>query len=130
MVEQARRVSRQLSDDMQLRVVSGPNRYQAATDKPVCYVPVIGSVPFGFLWYCDDDDAAHYLQQASGGLAAAQASVGWAAVLLEAREAGLKPSEAVLVWAAKIDAVRLGKVIGSTPQVSTLAELKALAANS
>ncbi|SDI95774.1 hypothetical protein SAMN05444157_0987 [Frankineae bacterium MT45] len=130
MVEQPRPVSRQLSDPMQFKVVWEPNRYNRQTTLPITFVPIVADVPLGFLWYCDEDDAARYLPRASGGVPAMQAGPGWAAILLEAREAGLSPSEAVLVWAARIDGVRLGKVDTSDPKTSTLTELEALAANS
>lgn len=94
-----RPINPRFDDDMMFNLVSpGPPRYQTGTDKPVRYFTVAdkeNGVVLGYVWACDEDDAAAWEpRQAAGPRAFAEGGI-WHARLEEAKGRGLLPFQAL-----------------------------------
>ncbi|MFB6850575.1 hypothetical protein ACFCXS_37865 [Streptomyces sp. NPDC056373] len=93
-----RTINPRFADDMMFNLVSpGPPRYRTETDKPVRYFTVVdkeGNEILGYVWACDEDDAAAWEpRQAAGPRAFAEGGI-WHARLEEAKGRGLLPLQA------------------------------------
>src|SRR5258706_5868401 len=86
-----------MTEDLEMREVSGPPRYTLHTDKPVEHITLMteeGEL-MGYLYANDDDDAAGW-QLAAGASPTAQNLVApWNRMLLDAKKRGLEPSAAL-----------------------------------
>ncbi|MFJ9774786.1 hypothetical protein ACIRVF_26675 [Kitasatospora sp. NPDC101157] len=120
-----------LSEDLQLRVLEGgPVHYEYSTDKPVEYVTVAdehGRV-LGYLWGCDADDAAGWVDHQVAGRAALQAAGHWVMKLRNAKSRALLPSQALAELSTEPGAGRSGQIVpGSQAKAESVEVLRAKA---
>ncbi|MGW3041573.1 hypothetical protein ACWC9T_16385 [Kitasatospora sp. NPDC001159] len=111
-----------LAEDMQLRVLEGgPVDYSYSTDKPVEYAAVAndeGDV-LGYLWACDADDAAGWVERRAVGPAAAQAAGYWLMKMRSAKSRALLPTQALAELSADTDGGRAGHVVSASRAMAT-----------
>ncbi|MEV6961556.1 hypothetical protein AB0M97_20610 [Streptomyces sp. NPDC051207] len=127
-----RPVNPRLNEDLPLEAKpGGPPRYRSTTDKPVQYVTVVdpeaGSV-LGYAWASDEDDAAGWVTRKAGGPRAFNEGVTWSTRLHDAKERGIRPSEALAELTREGGAGGVGQILpGSHKQAPNAATVKALA---
>ncbi|MGW3020669.1 hypothetical protein [Streptomyces longwoodensis] len=80
------------------QVGSGPSRYRRRTDKPVRYLTVVdkesGAV-LGYVWACDEDDAAAWVSRSDAGGRGLAEGGHWHTRLQDAKGRGIPPSQAL-----------------------------------
>ncbi|MGL4177892.1 MAG: ADP-ribosyltransferase [Dermatophilaceae bacterium] len=121
--------SPRLSEDLQFKVVSGPQDYASKTAASVEYMKV-GSEDgvLGYLWAADADGAAGYEASPSGDDDAENAGMPWVLRLREAKAEGLTPTQALERMEAHPGSPDGGRVIaGSRNRAESLAALRELA---
>lgn len=106
------------------------NRYADTAPGPVQYVLVANdSGVLGYLWACDESDAAGYEHRRSAGAAAVTASAFWRRKLRGPKAVGLPPSQAIAQLTAEPARPTTGRIVvgsaGVAPSVAVLAELAA-----
>ncbi|HEV8146923.1 MAG TPA: hypothetical protein VGP79_11100 [Bryobacteraceae bacterium] len=117
-----------MTEDLELRVVSGPPKYTSRTDKPVDHITLqttAGEV-MGYIYVNDDDDAAGWCPHAGASPTAQNHAAFWIRILLDFKKRGLKPS-AALDQMLRTTHPRSHVVTGSRTTSTNLAELKVLA---
>lgn len=78
------------------QVAPGPARYRTRTDKPVRYFEVVDkqdATVLGYVWACDEDDAAAWEPRQSAGPKALVEGSAWHALLTAAKGRDLPPSQ-------------------------------------
>lgn len=96
-VADERRVPGYMTEDLELRVVSGPPRYASATGGAVEHITLQradGEV-MGFLYFNDEDDAAGWVARTGASPEAWNDAAYWVRILRDCKGRGLKPSEAL-----------------------------------
>src|SRR3954451_478835 len=86
-----------MTEDLQMREISGPPRYTSRTDKPVEHITLrttTGEV-MGYFYFNDDDDAAGWQPQAGASPTAQNHAAFWVGILLDCKKRGLNPSAAL-----------------------------------
>ena len=86
-----------MTEDLQLREVSGPPRYTSRTNGPVEHITLrrtSGEV-MGYIYFNDDDDAAGWQARAGASPDAWNDAASWIRILRDAKVRGLKPTEAL-----------------------------------
>ncbi len=117
-----------MTEDLEMREVSGPPKYTSRTDRPVEHVTLrttAGEV-MGYIYVNDDDDAAGWQSQAGSSPAAQNHASFWLRILHDAKKLGLKPSAALDEMLRATDPSS-HVVAGSRTTSINLAALKALA---
>ncbi|MEU6492275.1 hypothetical protein AB0D09_42495 [Streptomyces sp. NPDC049097] len=109
----------------------GPPRYQDWTEKPVRYFTVVdkqsGTV-LGYVWGGDEDDAAAYEPQQAAGPRGVNEGGFWIRRLGNAKERGLRPSQALVELLADPEPGGKGRPLpGSLADASSAAAVDALA---
>ena len=92
-----RKVRGPMSEDLELRIVSGPPRYTSRTDKPVEHLALAddqGNV-IGYIYANDEDEAAGWQARPAAGFHAQNLVAPWIRMLHEAKRRSLKPSAAL-----------------------------------
>lgn len=86
-----------MTEDLELRVVSGPPRYRARTEGPVEYLTIADQSGFvvGFIYANDADDVAGWMSRAAAGHQAHSAYFPWMMKLRACKARGLPPSAAL-----------------------------------
>ncbi|MFJ1752749.1 type VII secretion system-associated protein [Kitasatospora sp. NPDC088134] len=123
--------SPRLSQDMQMSVAEGgPPHYAYRTDKPVEYVAVANarSGLIGYLWVCDEDDAAGWERRPVAGDDAYNGSGFWVLRFRETKARGLAPSQALAELATLDGGVQNGRIVpGSHARAESVAQLREIA---
>ncbi|MFG2373621.1 hypothetical protein ACGFY9_19375 [Streptomyces sp. NPDC048504] len=127
-----RPVNPRFAEDMWFQEApGGPPRYQDWTDKPVQYFTVVdkqGGAVLGYVWACDEDDAAAYEPRQAGGPRAVNEGGFWIRRLRKAKERGLRPSQALAEFSADPDPAGKGRPLpGSLADAPNTAAVEALA---
>ncbi|MEU7098356.1 hypothetical protein AB0A66_08425 [Streptomyces longwoodensis] len=132
MTEPARKSARRDEDVHFNSVGEGPPRYRTRTDKPVQYLTVVdktGGAVLGYVWACDEDDAAAWVPRDDAGGRALAEGGHWHARLRGAKERGLLPSQALAELVSSPEGNR-GRVLpGSLTDAPNSDAVKALAAS-
>ncbi|HEX7900830.1 MAG TPA: hypothetical protein VF950_23940 [Planctomycetota bacterium] len=117
------------SEDLELRVVSGPPKYTSRTDKPVEHITLADArdVVIGYIYANDDDDAAGWVARAEADSEAWNLAARWARMLMDAKRRGLKPSGALDEMIRAGSDARSHVVPGSRRTAAGLAALRKLA---
>ncbi|MGI5140023.1 MULTISPECIES: hypothetical protein [unclassified Streptomyces] len=123
------RINPRFAEDLPFNEVSGPPRYNRATDGPVQYVSIAnaaGSV-IGYVWANDADEAAGWLTPPGLRPADLNAGAPWLWKLRDAKARDLAPTAllAELMEGAG-DSERSHVVPGSLSEVGTLGALRDL----
>lgn len=109
----------------------GPARYQDWTDKPVRYFTVVdkqGGAVLGYVWACDEDEAAAYEPRQAAGPRAVNEGSFWIRRLRNAKERGLRPSQALAEFLADPAPTGKGRPLpGSLADAANAAAVEALA---
>ena len=86
-----------MTEDLQMREVSGPAKYKSHTDKSVEYIAIANEqgVVLGYIYANDEDDAAGWVPRPEAGPDAHAGAHPWIMKLLDAKKRGLKPSAAL-----------------------------------
>ncbi|WP_395293969.1 hypothetical protein ACF9IK_10525 [Kitasatospora hibisci] len=108
-------------------VEGGPVRYAFRTEKPVEYVAVASDSTgiLGYLWACDADDAAGWVDRPAAGAVAMNSGSYWYGKLREAKARGLLPSLALAELSADTEGGWSGQVLpGSRTRAGSIAELQ------
>ncbi|EST24579.1 hypothetical protein M878_30085 [Streptomyces roseochromogenus subsp. oscitans DS 12.976] len=116
---------------MQFNLVApGPSRYPTRTDKPVRYFTVVdkeGGAALGYVWACDEDDAAAWVPRAAAGGRALAEGGHWHARLQEAKGRGVPPSQALAEMLSNPEGNRGRALQDSLSDAPNAAAVKALA---
>jgi hypothetical protein len=82
-----------MTEDLQLREVSGPPSYKGTTDKAVEYIAIANErdVIIAYIYANDEDDVVAWLTRPDGGHEAQGAYYPWMIKLRELKARGLKP---------------------------------------
>jgi hypothetical protein len=117
------------TEDLQPRLVGGPEDYAYSTDGPVRYVAVaVDSGILGYLWASDGDGAAGFEPRPAAGDDAFNAAVSWRGKLRAAKGRGRTPTQALADLAGDPGTPVMGRVLpGSEGQATGLAALRRLA---
>ena len=86
-----------MTEDLEMRLVSGPPRYPSNTNGPVEHITLAtkrGDV-IGYIYANDEDAAAGWVAAASASPAAQNLAAPWIRMLHDARKRSLKPSAAL-----------------------------------
>ncbi|MEU6237312.1 hypothetical protein [Kitasatospora sp. NPDC047058] len=114
--------------DMQMRLVEGgPVDYTFRTEKPVEYVAVANASDgiLGYLFACDADDAAGWVDRPAAGAVAMNSGTYWYGKLRDAKGRGLLPSQALAELSADTGGGWSGQVVpGSRARAESLAGLR------
>ena len=83
-----------MTEDLQMREVSGPPRYTSRTEKPVEHITLAtqDGKPIGFFYVNDEDEAAGWQPVAGASPDEQNLVAPWYRMLLDAKKRGLKPS--------------------------------------
>ena len=86
-----------MTEDMELRQVSGPPRYTSRTNGPVEHITLATNQGelMGYIYANDEDAAAGWQAAARASPAAQNLAAPWIRMLHDARKRGLKPSAAL-----------------------------------
>ena len=86
-----------MTEDLQMREISGPPRYTSRTDKPVEHITLATQEgkPIGYCYASDEDEAAGCLPLAGASPDEQNLFPPWNRMLLDAKKRGLKPSAAL-----------------------------------
>jgi hypothetical protein len=85
-----------MTEDLELREISGPPRYTSRTDKPVEHITLAtkeGGI-IGYIYANDEDEAAGWQAVAGASPDAQNLAAPWMRMLRDAKKRGLKPSAA------------------------------------
>lgn len=118
-----------MTEDLELKIVSGPPAYARHTDKPVEHITLQradGEI-MGYIYCNDDDDAAGWVPRAGASPEASNDASFWIRILQDARKRGLKPSEALDAMMRTANP-KSHVVAGSRTRSENLDSLRALAA--
>ncbi|MFE9097643.1 hypothetical protein [Streptomyces sp. NPDC007264] len=127
-----RPINPRFDDDMWFNQVSpGPPRYQTQTEKPVRYFAVAdkdnGAV-LGYVWVCDEDDAAAWEPRQAAGPRALMEGSGWFHRLEKAKGRGVPPSQALAELLAEPAVGKFGRALpDSLSDAPNAGAVKALA---
>ena len=85
-----------MTEDLQLRLISGPPSYRGITDKSVGYIAIANQsdVIVGYLYANDDDDVAAWQPRPAAGHDAYSTYYRWMVLLRDCKARGFKPSAA------------------------------------
>ncbi|MGI5140022.1 MULTISPECIES: hypothetical protein [unclassified Streptomyces] len=127
-----RPINPRFDDDMRfVERPGGPPRYRDWTDKPVQYFTVIdkqGGAVLGYVWAGDEDDAAAYEPQQAAGPRGVNESGFWIRRLRNAKERGIRPSQALAELLAVPEPGGKGRPVpGSLTDAPNAAAVEALA---
>ncbi len=127
-----RPINRRFDEDVHFNLVSpGPPRYQNYTDRPVRYFTVVdkeGGAVLGYVWASDEDEAAAYEPRQAAGPRAMNEGSFWIRRLRNAKERGLRPSQALAEFSADPDPAGKGRPLpGSLTHAPNAAAVEALA---
>ncbi|MFI6725509.1 hypothetical protein NRF20_14425 [Streptomyces sp. R-74717] len=117
-------------EDMQLKRVAGPPRYNRVAQGPVQYVRVADSdgVVIGYVWANDEGDAAGWVTPQGLGAAAINAGAAWLRKLRDAKSRGIAPTALLAELVRDTSDIKgSGVVPGSLAEAPSLAALKELA---
>ena len=86
-----------MTEDLQMREISGPPRYTSRTNGPVEHVPLAtqDGKPIGYFYANDEDEAAGWQPVAGASPDEQNLVAPWNRMLLDAKKRGLKPSAAL-----------------------------------
>src|SRR5204862_4791325 len=86
-----------LTEDLQPREIAGPPRYRSRTDKAVECIAIADrqEVVIGYLYANDEDDAAGWQARPAAGVEAQNLAAPWIRRLRDAKQRGLRPTEAL-----------------------------------
>lgn len=86
-----------MTEDLELREISGPPRYTSRTDKPVEHVTLATQAGkrIGYLYANDEDEAAGWQPVAGASPDEQNLVAPWMRMLQNAKQRGLKPSAAL-----------------------------------
>ena len=86
-----------MTEDLQMREISGPPRYTYRTDKPVEHITLATQEgkPIGYFYANDEDEAAGCQPLAGASPDEMNLFPPWNRMLLDAKKRGLKPSAAL-----------------------------------
>jgi hypothetical protein len=117
------------TEDLQPRLVGGPEDYAYNTEGPVRYLAVASdSGTLGYLWASDEDNAAGFEPRPGAGGDAFNAAVSWRGKLREAKNRGRTPTQALVDLAADPGTATMGRAVpGSEAEASSLRALRELA---
>jgi len=85
-----------MTEDLEMREISGPPRYTSRTDKPVEHITLAtkeGEL-IGYIYANDEDEAAGWQAVAGASPDAQNLAAPWMRMLRDAKKRGLKPSAA------------------------------------
>lgn len=122
-----------MTEDLQLREVSGPPSYKGITEKPVEYIAIANQSDdvIAYIYANDEDDVVAWQARPAVGHEAHSAYYPWMIKLRDFKARGLKPSAALdeLVRGGTDDPANpRGHVVpGSRQHAASLAALKQLA---
>ncbi|MEV0483141.1 hypothetical protein AB0I69_21350 [Streptomyces sp. NPDC050508] len=127
-----RPINRRFDEDVHFNLVSpGPPKYRNRTDKPVRYFTVVdkeGGAVLGYVWAGDEDEAAAYEPRQAAGPRAVNEGGFWIRRLRNAKERGLRPSQALAEFSAGRDPAGKGRPLpGSLTDAPNAAAVEALA---
>jgi hypothetical protein len=120
-----------LTEDLELRIVSGPPRYAVETAKPVEHVTLrrASGELIGYLYFNDEDDVAGWQARAGATPEAWNEAGFWIVKLQQCKQRGLKPGEALnellQITNASSEIVRDSR--RTVPNLAALRELAATA---
>ncbi len=117
-----------MSEDLELRIVSGPPRYTSPTDKPVEHITLAddqGAIA-GYFYANDEDGAAGWVPAASATPDQQNLAAPWVRLLHSGKARGLKPSAALEEMLAASNS-RSRVVAGSRRVSASLNTLRELA---
>ncbi|MER6075052.1 hypothetical protein ACFYZB_43355 [Streptomyces sp. NPDC001852] len=127
-----RPINPRFDEDVHFRLVApGPPRYLTRTEKPVRYLTVVdkeGGAALGYVWACDEDDAAAWVPRAAAGGRALAEGGHWHLRLEEAKGRGIPPSQALAEMLSHPEGNRGRALRGSLTEAPDSAAVKALAA--
>ncbi|MEU3291415.1 hypothetical protein ABZ722_03525 [Streptomyces longwoodensis] len=131
MTEPARKSARRDEDVHFNSVGEGPPRYRTRTDKLVRYLTVVdktGGAVLGYVWACDEDDAAAWVPRSDAGGRALAEGGHWHTRLQDAKGRGIPPSQALAELSSSES--NRGRVLpGSLTDAPNSDAVKALAAS-
>jgi hypothetical protein len=86
-----------MTEDLEMREVSGPPRYTSRTNKPVEHIALATQEGkcVGYLYANDEDDAAGWQAVAGASPDEQNLAAPWMRMLQDAKQRGLKPSAAL-----------------------------------
>ncbi len=106
-----RRPTRELVDEWEGISPSDYPGYSYVTDTAVRYLPVTrGGRVLGYLWASETDEAACYLQKMNTGMEGYKAGELWEERLIEAKEEGLTPLQALRRWVGETEDSEAGGI--------------------
>ncbi len=109
----------------------GPPRYRQTTDKPVQYLTVVDGrgMVLGYVWGNDEDDAAAYDVRKAAEPRAWNESLLWILRLRDAKQRGIRPTEALAELIRDTHVRGIGRVLlpGSPAHAPALTVVEALA---
>jgi hypothetical protein len=116
-------------DDIVMRVVSSPPRYETKTESTITFFEVVDRDRIlGYLWAADDDKAASFMAHEAVGPDAFNASIAWRVALRSPKARGLGARAALEEMVRTGGPEHAGTVdVASRRDMADLAELKALA---
>ena len=123
-----RRAPGYMTEDLQMRIISGPPSYTTRTDGPVDHVMLrttTGEV-MGYIYVNDDDDAAGWIPLAGASPHAQNLAAFWIRILRDLKGRERKPSEA-LAQALTVVSPHFEVVAESRQTSANLEALKILA---
>lgn len=86
-----------MTEDLEIRIVSGPALYTTATAKAVEHITLrrAGGEVMGFIYGNDEDDAAGWVAREGASPEAWNDAAFWMRMLRDAKGRGIKPSQAL-----------------------------------
>lgn len=86
-----------MTEDLEMRQVSGPQRYTSRTNGPVEHIALMTTQGelMGYIYANDEDAAAGWQAAARASPAAQNLAAPWIQMLRDAKKRGLKPSTAL-----------------------------------
>ncbi|GGZ71561.1 hypothetical protein ACFOOM_02175 [Streptomyces echinoruber] len=127
-----RPINPRFAEDMRFQEApGGPPRYRDWTDKPVQYFTVVdkqGGAILGYLWAGDEDNAAAYEPREAAGARAVNEGGFWIRRLRNAKERGIRPSQALAELYGDPEPAGKGRPLpGSLADAPNAAAIEALA---
>jgi hypothetical protein len=86
-----------MTEDLQMRQISGPPLYTSRTGKPVDHITLRTAAGelMGYIYCNDEDDAAGWQAQAGASPTAQNHAAFWIGILADSKKRGLKPGAAL-----------------------------------
>jgi hypothetical protein len=86
-----------MTEDLELREIAGPRRYTSRTNGPVEHITLATGQGerMGYIYANDEDAAAGWCAARSASPAAQNLAAPWMQMLADAKQRGLKPSDAL-----------------------------------